>query len=91
MSDMRRTRQPRGEAQGRVTITPAVTASWEMSLRCYRCDAMFFLKGIPSASLVSIADSTVCPACGAISEPYVLGTPGLAKSHLIVKLEKDRE
>jgi len=61
-----------------------------MSLRCHNCAALFMLKGVPSASLPLMADSTVCPECGAASEPYTLGSPGMAKRHLIVKLEKER-
>jgi hypothetical protein len=93
MSDMPRARQPRGEGKGKL-IDPAATApsaeSWMMSLRCHQCEALFSLTGIPAANLVSIADSTVCPACGAVSEPYRLGAPGFARRHLIVKLEKER-
>lgn len=91
MSDMRRARQRRGQTQRGMTVSPAVAPSWRMSLRCYHCEALFFLKSVPSTSLVSMADSTLCPACGAVSEPYVLGSPGFGKRHLIVKLEKDRE
>ena len=90
MSDVHRTRQPRGKTQRGVALPAAAAASWVISLRCHRCGALFLLKGIPSASLPATADSTVCPQCGAASEPYILGTPGLAKRHLIVKLEKER-
>jgi hypothetical protein len=60
-----------------------------MSIRCYSCAALFLLQGIPSAHVHTIADSTVCPECGAASEPYTIGTPGFAKRHLIVTLKKE--
>lgn len=93
MSDMPRARQPRGEGKGSLivpTATATAAGSWIISLRCHNCEALFSLTGIPSASLASTADSTVCPECGAASEPYMLGAPGFAKRHLIVKLEKER-
>jgi hypothetical protein len=89
MSDMRRTRQPRSKTQTRLALPIAEKISWTMSIRCYSCAALFLLQGIPSAHVHTIADSTVCPECGAASEPYTIGTPGFAKRHLIVTLKKE--
>jgi len=90
MSDMGRTRQPRKKTQTRLALPVAEAISWMLSLRCHSCGALFLLQGVPSASIHTMADSTVCPECGAASEPYTMGTPGLAKRHLIVSLKKER-
>jgi len=89
MSDMRRTRQPRSKTQRGVALPVAATISWMMSLRCHNCAALFVLKGIPSALLHTMADSTACPQCGSASEPYTMGAPGCAKRHLIISLKKE--
>lgn len=90
MSDVRRTRQPRSKAQRRVAVPIPAGISWIISLRCHSCAALFLLEGIPSARVHTTADSTVCPQCGAASEPYTIGTPGFGKRHLIVSLKKER-
>ena len=89
MSDMHRTRQPRSKTQRRVALPTEAGISWIISLRCHSCAALILLHGIPSARVHTVADSTVCPQCGAASEPYTMGAPGLAKCHLIVSLKKE--
>jgi hypothetical protein len=88
MSDVRRTRQPRSKTQRRVALPIEAGILWAMSLRCHNCSALILLKEIPSMRVHTMADSTVCPQCGAVSEPYTMGAPGFAKRHLIVSLKK---
>jgi len=93
MSDLPRARQPRGQGKPGVGARPASersAPSWTVAMRCYNCETLFSLTGIASTSIVSKSDSSQCPACGAASEPYILGALGVTKRHLIVKLERDR-
>ena len=59
-------------------------SNWIMILRCYRCGALFTLKGIPAIAIKATADASHCPKCGSKKLP---GVP-LQKTHQVVNLLK---
>lgn len=57
---------------------------WMVILRCYKCGALFTLKGIPAIAIQAASDSSHCPKCGSKKLP---GVPR-QKTHMVVNLIK---
>ncbi|HTM08340.1 MAG TPA: hypothetical protein VL754_08115 [Verrucomicrobiae bacterium] len=69
---------------------PTVGSTWMMALRCQSCRELFTVKGIPSANIGAVADTTQCPNCSHEPEkPHTSSFNG--KHHLIVTLEREKK
>jgi hypothetical protein len=66
-----------------------VGSTWVVILRCFGCNALFTLKGIPGNEIGATADSCRCPKCGANGDKTK--TFPARRHHLIVKLSRERK
>jgi len=61
-------------------------STWTVILRCFKCDALFTLKGIPAIAIRATTSSSQCPKCGSKTSPRVPAQ----KAHRVVELLKHR-
>ena len=67
-----------------------VGSTWVAVLRCRRCDELFTVKGIPAARLAHAPDERACPRCGNLPGKNTAVFPHLARSHTIIKLDREK-
>jgi DNA-directed RNA polymerase subunit RPC12/RpoP len=63
-----------------------IGSTWIVILQCYKCDALFTLKGVPAIAIKATTDSSQCPKCGSKRVPKF----PTQKKHSIVDLLRHR-